>query len=79
MKQQMSQVIESKEVLLKQFEGLQKQSEKSKEEFIRKLKESNENMISNVEEIRKQISQMEINVSIVTSKNNSNYNYIQEL
>ena len=38
----MDQVLEGKEILAKEFSDLQKQGEKTKQEFIQRLRENND-------------------------------------
>lgn len=51
----------------------------SKEEFMKVMKGEHNNMIDNIDDLRKIIDKQEMQLTITTAKSISNYNYIMEL
>mmetsp|Transcript_681 Transcript_681/g.732 ORF Transcript_681/g.732 Transcript_681/m.732 type:complete len:168 (+) Transcript_681:435-938(+) len=79
LKKQFEQVMEFKMQLLKEFGDVKDQNEKSKEEFMQRVKKQHREMLASYDEVKKFQNEQEHAVSLIKSSMFSNKNFIQEL
>ncbi|CDW88205.1 UNKNOWN [Stylonychia lemnae] len=79
MKRAVGSLEQNKDMIYQEIRRIQVQNDETKEDFINKLKENYANLLLSIEDLRNNLSNQELNLSLTTSKSMSNSNYVREL